>query len=161
MPVVVRAGRGSGSGPCCRSHVCWWSSADLAVVLDAVEPNAPAVMVGSSLGGPVLHVFVQAHPERVTGLVLVDVAVGEVLQQRQIRVMAREARESLSQVPTLGQILAGLPEVPVVALVGERADRGEAKARAAVVDLFRREMQSHPLGRFVAASRSGHFVPCQ
>jgi pimeloyl-ACP methyl ester carboxylesterase len=188
-------------------------AADLAAVLDAVEPNRPAVMVGSSLGAPILHLFAHAHPDRVAGLVLVDAAVGEILQQRQIRVIrtmlgvlaalshvglhrplrrammrpvivamppadrallmrdlcakrtvrmgAREARESLSWMPTLEQLLAGLPAVPVVAVVGERADRGEAKARAAMVDLFRREMRSHPRGRFVAASRSGHFIPWQ
>jgi pimeloyl-ACP methyl ester carboxylesterase len=188
-------------------------AADLATMLDAVEPNTPAVLVGSSLGAPILHPFAQEHPQRVAGLVLVDAAVGDILQQRQIRMIrtmlgvlaalsrvglhvplrrammrpvtagmpaadravlmrhlcarrtvrmaAREARESLSQLPTLRQILAALPQTPVVAVVGQRADRGEARARAAVVDLFRREMQARPDGRFVAASRSGHFIPWQ
>jgi pimeloyl-ACP methyl ester carboxylesterase len=187
-------------------------AADLAAMLNAVEPNTPAVLVGSSFGAPILHVFAQAHPERVTGLVLVDAAVGDVLQKRQIRVIrtiftvlaalsyvglhtplrramtravtaamppadrallmrhlcarhtvrtaAREARR-ITHVPTLRQMLAGLPEVPVVAVVGERSDRGEYKGRAALVDLFRHAMQRHPRGEFVAASRSGHYIPWQ
>ena len=77
-----------------------------------------------------------------------------------VRTAAREAR-ALTHAPTLRQLLAGLPEVPVVAVVGERADRGEHKARAALVDLFRNAMQRHPGGQFVAASRSGHYIPWQ
>lgn len=185
---------------------------DLAAILEMVEPNSSPVVVGSSMGASILHVFAEAHPERVAGLVLVDAAVGDVLRDRQLRVVrtmfailatlsrvglhkplrramvraatagmptadrelllrdltakrtlraaAREARQ-LSQVPTLAQILAGLPDIPVGAVVGERADRGEVKGRAAMVDLFRSAMRSHPRGRFVGASRSGHFIPWQ
>jgi pimeloyl-ACP methyl ester carboxylesterase len=187
-------------------------SADLAAVLNGIEPQAPAVLVGASLGAPILQVFTRAHPERVAGLVLVDAAVGDVLRKPQIRGIrtmlevqaalshlglhaplrramlgrltarlpaadrtlvtrdlaakrtvrtgAREARE-LAEMPTLRQVLAGLPQVPVVAVVGERADLGETKGRAAMVRLFRREMQAHPGGWFVAASRSGHFIAWQ
>jgi pimeloyl-ACP methyl ester carboxylesterase len=206
-----RAGYG-GSSDDSRPRSLDRLAADLAAMMDEVEPTTAAVLVGASFGAPILHLFAQAHPERIAGLVLVDAAVGDVFQQRQIRVVrmmftvlaalshvglhtplrramtravttgmpapdralllrdqcakrtvrvgAREARE-IVQVPTLSQILAGLPQVPVVAVVGERADRGEAQGRAAMVDLFRREMQARPGGRFIPASRSGHFIPWQ
>jgi pimeloyl-ACP methyl ester carboxylesterase len=185
---------------------------DLASVLTAAGLDAPAVLVGASLGAPILHLFAKAHPGLVAGVVLVDPAVGEVLRAPQIRVIktmlavssalspvglhtplrrmrmrpvtaalpaahqalllrdlcakrtvqmgAREARE-LTQPPSLQQLLTDLPDVPVAALVGEQAGRGEVRGRAAMLDLIRSEMRAHPRGRFATAAHSGHFVPWQ
>jgi pimeloyl-ACP methyl ester carboxylesterase len=49
----------------------------------------------------------------------------------------------------------------LTALVGQRADRGGAKGRAAMVNLFREHLEVHPRGRLVLASGSGHFIPWQ
>ena len=185
---------------------------DLAAVLDAADQDAPAVLVGASLGALILHLFARAHPGRVAGVVLVDAAVGDILRAPQIRVIktmftvysalsrvglhrplrrarlrpvtaalpvadqaqlmrdfcakrtvqmgAQEARE-LTELPSLRQLLVGLPDVPVVALVGAQAGRGETKGRAAMLNLFRSEMQSHPGGRFVTAAASGHYISWQ
>ena len=89
-----------------------------------------------------------------------ELLVRDLSAKRTVRTAVREAR-AITEVPTLGQILTGLPEIPVVAVVGERADRGEVKGRAAMVELFRQAMKSHPGGRYVGASDSGHFVPWQ
>jgi pimeloyl-ACP methyl ester carboxylesterase len=187
-------------------------AADLAAMLEALELKTPAVLVGSSFGAPILHLFANSCPERVAGMILVDPAVGDILQRRQlgvirmiftvlaalsyvglhrplrrammrpvtskmppveqarlmrdlcaketVRTAAREAY-AITGVATLTELLAGLPEVPVVAMLGEQADRGEAKGRAAMADLFRRAMQTYPGGQFVPASHSGHFIPWQ
>lgn len=181
-------------------------------MLAAADQGGPAVLVGASLGAPILHLFARAHPGRVAGVVLVDAAVGENLRAPQIRVIktmfavysalsrvglhtplrrarmrpvtaglpaddqallmrelcakrtvlmgAREARE-LTQLPSLQRLVNDLPEVPVVALVGEQAGRREAKDRAAMLNLFRSQMQVHPRGRFATAAGSGHLIPWQ
>jgi pimeloyl-ACP methyl ester carboxylesterase len=49
---------------------------DLLVVLDVVSPNAPAWLVGSSMGGEVAVDAALAAPERVAGLVLLAPRVG-------------------------------------------------------------------------------------
>jgi pimeloyl-ACP methyl ester carboxylesterase len=187
-------------------------AADLGAMLETLELKTPAVLVGSSLGALILHRFANAYPERVAGMILIDPAVGDILQRRQlavirtiytvlaalsyvglqrplwsavmrpttskmppveqarlmhdlcakhtVRTAAREAY-GITGVPTLTELLAGLPEVPVVAMLGEQADRGEAKERAAMADLFRNVMQTYPGGQFVPASHSGHFTPWQ
>jgi hypothetical protein len=67
----------------------------------------------------------------------------------------------LTQPPSLQRLLTDMPEVPVVALVGEQAGRGERRGRAAMLNLFRNEMRAHPRGRFVTAADSGHHIPWQ
>jgi pimeloyl-ACP methyl ester carboxylesterase len=168
---------------------------DLAGVLDAADQHASAILVGASLGAPILHQFARAHPGRVAGVVLVDAAAGDILRAPQIRMIktmfavysalsrlgvqaplrrarlrtamaalpvddqaqlmrdlcakrtvqmgAQEARE-LTQLPSLRQLMTDLSEVPVVALVGARAGRGETRGRAAMLNLFRSEMQPTP-----------------
>ena len=45
---------------------------DLGVVLNALEPNRPVVLVASSIGGVIAEFFARRHPERVAGLVFLD-----------------------------------------------------------------------------------------
>jgi pimeloyl-ACP methyl ester carboxylesterase len=45
---------------------------DLGVVLNELEPNRPAVLVASSIGGVTAEFFARRHPERVAGLVFLD-----------------------------------------------------------------------------------------
>lgn len=47
-------------------------AADLAVVAKAVGQGKPVVLVGHSLGGPIVRQFAYHHPRMVAGLVLVD-----------------------------------------------------------------------------------------
>lgn len=68
--VYDRAGYGgSESGPEPRDvrHL----AADLADLLDHFG-SQPAILVGHSLGGPIIRRYAMEHPERVAGLVLVD-----------------------------------------------------------------------------------------
>ena len=45
---------------------------DLGVVLNALEPDRPVVLVASSIGGVIAEFFARRHPERVAGLVFLD-----------------------------------------------------------------------------------------
>jgi hypothetical protein len=56
-------------------------------------------------------------------------------------------------------MLTDLPEVPVVALVGENAGQRQVRGRAAMLDLFRNEMRAHPRARLATAADSGYFLP--
>lgn len=47
-------------------------AADLGAVLNALEPNRPAILVASSIGGVTAEFFARRHPERVAGLVFLD-----------------------------------------------------------------------------------------
>jgi hypothetical protein len=82
----------------------------------------------------------------------------DLCARRTVQMGAREARE-LTQPPSLQRLLTDMPEVPVVALVGEQAGRGERKGRAAMLNHFRSEMRAHPHGGDVTAADSGHHIP--
>lgn len=80
--------------------------------------------------------------------------------KRTLHMGAQEARE-LTELPSLPKLMIDLSEVPVVALVGAQAGPGETKGRAAMLDLFHSELQSHSHARFVTAADSGHYIPWQ
>jgi hypothetical protein len=46
-------------------------------------------------------------------------------------------------------------------LVGQRIGRFERRFRHDLIEFSRREMQAHPQGRLVRATRSNHFIPLQ
>jgi len=50
--------------------------ADLAAIMDRIDATG-VVLVGTSLGGPILRLFAQTHPQRVAGLVFADTPVAE------------------------------------------------------------------------------------
>ncbi|KYC29205.1 Hydrolase protein [Sterolibacterium denitrificans] len=57
------------------NHGCYWFPdylADLDALLDHYSPDAPARIVGHSMGGNVLCVYAGVRPERVTGLVTLE-----------------------------------------------------------------------------------------
>jgi pimeloyl-ACP methyl ester carboxylesterase len=45
---------------------------DLDLLLEEIEPEAPVVLVGSSLGGAIIRIFASKHPQRPVGMVFVD-----------------------------------------------------------------------------------------
>ena len=190
------------------------SVADLATVLDRVQPDSAVVLVGSSLGGPIIRMFAVTHPQRVAGLVFVDAGVAEgipawhmrrlrsslaaalsriglherlitavmkpaidppmpaaarsvlirdLTSARNLRMAARETREVDLSVATLTRLQqAGLPDVPVSTIVGGvTGSRESAELRAAMLEAGRREMATHPTGRFVTATASSHAIPSQ
>jgi len=57
-------------------------TADLAALLGALGEPGPYVLVGHSMGGLMVRLFAITHPQRVTGVVLVDAVVPEIMQMR-------------------------------------------------------------------------------
>ena len=53
---------------------------DLGKLLDELSPQAPAVLVASSIGGVPAEFFARQHPERVAGLVFLDAGNSQVLR---------------------------------------------------------------------------------
>jgi len=45
---------------------------DMNLLLETIEAPAPYILVGHSLGGYVIRQFVELHPEKVSGMVLID-----------------------------------------------------------------------------------------
>jgi pimeloyl-ACP methyl ester carboxylesterase len=58
---------------------------DLDLLLDEVEPDAPVVLVGASLGAAIIRMFASKHPERAVGIVFVDPAMAEATRESQMR----------------------------------------------------------------------------
>jgi len=105
---------------------------DLAAVLTAADRRGRAVLVGASLGAPILHLFARAHPGRVAGVVLVDAAVGENLRPAQIRVIktmfavySAESRIGLHTLrrERMGPLTAALPAADQALLMRDLCDR--------------------------------------
>jgi pimeloyl-ACP methyl ester carboxylesterase len=67
---------------------------DLGVVLNALEPNRPVVLVASSIGGVIAEFFARRHPERVAGLVFLD--AGNSYAAVRIREHTRAALASMA-----------------------------------------------------------------
>jgi len=55
---------------------------DLALLLDRLGERGPYVMVGHSMGGLLLRVFIPRHRDRILGVVLVDAVTPEVMDVR-------------------------------------------------------------------------------
>jgi pimeloyl-ACP methyl ester carboxylesterase len=77
---------------------------ELRAALASVGEKPPYVLVGHSIGGVLVRAFQAAHPEEVTGLVLVDTATASV-QQRWPKVIAK-MRSNLSRGRWLAAIAA-------------------------------------------------------
>lgn len=80
-----RAGYG-GSDPDPQERTLARAAGDLCDLLDALDERRPVVLVGHSLGGPIVRAFAAAHPERVAGLCLVDATRSAVMSPASVRV---------------------------------------------------------------------------
>ena len=112
------------------------SAADLDRLLTASGETGPYVMVGHSLGGPIVRLYAAAHPEEVAGLVFVDALsedVGDGLTPPQLASFeqlndpvsqgrpagSEEALYSASVVPLLREA-ADVTAVPTVILTADQ-----------------------------------------
>ena len=208
-----RAGYG-GSDPDTEPRTLSRMADDLAALIDACNEPQPVVLVGHSLGGPILRAFAAAHPDRVAGLCLIDATVSEVMNPvapKAVAVMASALRllrkvgladvvtkallpklsEELSpadrtvmlrdvaaagwsegfrrEAGQLGRIReelvllqqAGLPDVPTVSLLGERAQRGGAEQRRVLNQVVTHEMSRGVDSEALVIRGAGHLMPQQ
>ncbi len=71
-------------------------TADFSALVTAAGLRGPYVMVGQSLGGPIVGLFAQRHPGKVAGMVLIDPAVGN--QVARMAAIAPEADPTASRI---------------------------------------------------------------
>jgi len=81
--------RNHGRSPWTESMTYPEQAADVAGVLDAVSPDAPAVLIGHSMGGKTALRLALERPDRVAALALVDVAPVDYGSGRNLDVYAR------------------------------------------------------------------------
>ena len=129
--------------------------ADVDGVLDAMGEEGPFVLLGASFGGLVASAYAVAHPERVSGIVLLDASTGadyEIEEMEGLKGMCRQSNRDADAWSTLEMIdncsLASWiherreqePDVPLLFLAStDASDRGtEAQdaVRKAWVDGF-------------------------
>ena len=70
--------------------------ADLAALLTAAKLPGPYVMVGQSLGGPIVGLFAHRHPQQVAGLVLVDPSTGN--QTARLTAVAPDGDQTVARI---------------------------------------------------------------
>ena len=112
------------------------SAADLDLLLTAAGETGPYVLVGHSLGGPIVRLYAAAHPEQVAGLVLDDALsedLGDSLTPKQLEKFEKlndpvsqgrppgseEAQYVASVVPLL-RTAATLTDVPTTILTADQ-----------------------------------------
>lgn len=66
-------------------------AADLDALVTAAHLPAPYVLVGQSLGGPIVGLFAQQHPHKVAGLVFIDPSVGD--QERRMSAISSQPKD--------------------------------------------------------------------
>jgi pimeloyl-ACP methyl ester carboxylesterase len=103
---------------------------ELATLLTRANIAGPYVLVGHSLGGPIIRQFTAAHPEEVVGMVLVDSAHEQQFAHipEPIRVSQNSAMRPLRlmTVAAGAGLLALRPSILALPLLGEAAPTAQA-----------------------------------
>lgn len=82
--------------------------ADLTALLTAAKVRGPYVLVGQSLGGPIVGLVAQRHPQKVAGLVLIDPAVGN--QVARLAAISPEADQRTSRIAAAARCVRAADE---------------------------------------------------
>lgn len=85
-----RAGYGASDADA-RPRTLQTMADDLRQLLDAIDEQAPVLLVAHSWGGPIVRSFAQGHADRVAGLVFVDATVSHLMTARDARLASRMA----------------------------------------------------------------------
>lgn len=147
-------------------------AAALADVAEAFPSNRPVIVVGHSLGGPIVARLAVDRPELVGGVVLVSPALDPALEETtwyqavaRWRVVRWAVPEALRRAddelkPLKGELeaLEGLWSrwrVPVVVVQGEK----DSLVPAENADFAERVLPAGPATRVVRLKRQGHLIP--
>ncbi len=141
------------------------AAADLYALIRASNMVGPFVLVGHSIGGAIIRLFAQDHPDFVAGLVLVD-STNEYEFQLDRPISSGEWMDTSA---TVDQLRADhwQRDVPLYVLAAGRENvAGASETQLAQIRKYRLAMQEElarrsPKGHFIVAERSGHNVPLE
>ncbi len=171
-----RAGLGqSDPGPKPRDAKQIATELHLALQKAGIKP--PYVLVGHSLGGPLVRVFASMYPTEVAGLVLVDPAqeafhvwtktnpppgfkeeVAKIAKAPQGLRDEYEAVDATYEQARAARVPAGIP----VTLLTAMQDVGmPAEARRVAAEKQKEWIEKVPGGKRIVAEKSGHFIQAQ
>jgi pimeloyl-ACP methyl ester carboxylesterase len=138
---------------------------------------APYVLVGHSLGGPLVRVFASTYPSEVAGIVLVDPSQeafndwvklhpppGLKEQEAQIAKAPQGMRDEFAAIDAMLEEarLSKVPPVPITLLSAAKQDAGmPAETREKLNETHTAWIGSIPGGLHVTAEKSGHFIQMQ
>jgi pimeloyl-ACP methyl ester carboxylesterase len=158
------------------------SAKQIALELHTVLQNAgirpPYVLVGHSLGGPLIRVFATMYPGDVAGMVLVDPAQeafndwtklhpppGRQEQETQIAKAPQGLRDEFAAIDGIFEQARGAkvpPGIPVTLVTAAKQDPGTTvEMRQRITQAHKAWIESIPGGLQVTADKSGHFIQMQ
>ncbi|HEX2285628.1 MAG TPA: alpha/beta fold hydrolase [Mycobacterium sp.] len=136
---------------------------DLSDALRAYGLRGPYLLVGHSIGGLYVQAFARAHPERVSGMVLVDASSpleppGVFVSSAASPRGSIEAAEEAGVAASVARLMSGPPLPPMPLVVLAAANHGDAAEREELWrDVQRRTAALSPNGRFELVE-SRHFI---
>ncbi|CAN5496037.1 hypothetical protein BH20ACI3_BH20ACI3_37360 [soil metagenome] len=150
---------------------------ELHVALQKAGIKPPYVLVGHSLGGPLVRVFASMYPTEVAGLVLIDPAqeafhvwtktnpppgfkeeVAKIAKEPQGLRDEYEAVDATYEQARAARVPAGIP----VTLLTAMQDVGmPAEARRVAAEKQKEWIEKVPGGKRIVAEKSGHFIQAQ
>jgi alpha/beta hydrolase family protein len=167
-----RVGQGRSSRPVPHPHSMLQMARELRALLHATQQDAPFVVVGHSMGGPVARWLEMEYPDNVVGMVLVDATTAasandafstvtaEMLRgwEETIRRLEGQDREDvvadLESLRAAGHTLGARPLITIIA--------GRPAANLQLRQALRLELETLSSNAVhIVAKQSGHLIPLE
>jgi len=170
------------SPPTTRPRTVTQMAADLHDMLRAAKIAPPYVLVGHSLGGAIIQVYVHRYPREIAGLVLVDPEDGRLIDllhskmsavdwasrakalDQALPTMSPAVRAELNAANQSGQAVAQsspFPPVPVILLTGTKKNPefpGNPLEQDLKLELHKALVAANPRAKHILVPNSRHYI---